>query len=121
MFDSILQPPAGVLPVQHEFVTVATDHFSSSEIAAHEMTCGQDGAHLAKTQQWFGALDNVPPTAPKLSSGGIAAGNIVNSVGATDGSPPPPVKLAALVPTPTVLPTFDFGVTDGQTPPPPAK
>lgn len=96
MFDSILQSPSGVLPVQHEFVTIATDFFSTSGIVLQEVAVGQDGLHSA-------ALP-------------------IFNLGVSDAQTPPPHgKLVALMTTPTALPTFDFGATEGQTPPPPGK
>lgn len=73
MFDSIIQPPAGVLPVQHEFVTIATGHSFLSEMNPQGVTTAlygslpSTGMYLSAvdTQQSFGALDNAPPTPPK--------------------------------------------------------
>lgn len=77
MFDILLQPLAGVLPVQHEDVTIATDHVFG-------VVSGGIGSD---STQSIGVIDT--PGVPPPNKIGVFDPPPMK-IGATDGGPLPP-------------------------------
>jgi hypothetical protein len=71
MFESLIQPPAGVLPVQHEFVTIATDQFYSGVMTSSD-------------------ADATSISSVHLSATLTTASTTINYIGATTDTPTPP-------------------------------